>query len=198
MQATTNEQANRPLTHEERYARYGGWLQTHTGKTFFFGDMQPEDICIEDIAHALSNSCRFAGHCDHFYSIAQHCVHVADILEPFGRIVQLAGLLHDGTEAYLGDVTRPLKQLLPAYKEMENRLEEIIEQKFGVLIASDPRIKWADNVALMTEARDLLGPQAAGWGVNEVPASFRITPWTPTEAKRQFLSFFNQLDVIDV
>lgn len=195
---TTNEQTNRPLTHEERYARFGGWLQTHSGKTFFFGDIQPEDICIDDIAHGLGNFCRFVGQSNEFYSVAQHSCIVADLLAQFGSACQLSGLLHDATEAYLGDLSRPLKQMLPAYKAIEHKLEAVIEQKYGVLISADPRIKWADNVALMTEARDLLGPQAQGWGVREEPAPFTIHPWTPRESRIRFMDYFNKLNVIDV
>lgn len=159
--------------------------------------MQPEDICIEDIAHALSNFCRFAGHCNEFYSVAQHSVFVSQLLSQFGPRLALAGLLHDATEAYMGDVTRPLKQILPQYKEMENRLSDIIGAKFGVDL-NDPRVKWADNVALMTEARDLLGPKAASWGVNVQPVPIKVIAMTPRQAKGQFMSCWDALTCIDV
>lgn len=187
------------MSHEERYARYGGWLQTHAGKTFFFGDIQPEDICIEDIAHALSNYCRFAGHCDEFYSVAQHCCFVADLLRDCGRECQLAGLLHDSTEAYLGDVTRPLKRMLPEYQAIELKLEEILQLKFGVNWLNDPRVKIADNIALMTEARDLLGEKPQSWGYAGVePSPIRITAWAPRVAKQRFTEYYNRLTVVDV
>lgn len=165
------------------------WSQTSSGKQFFPLKPDPEAICIQDIAHALSNLCRFGGHVKEFYSVAQHSIIVASLLPPE---LQLAGLLHDATEAYLVDIPRPLKIALPEYKVIEERLAEVIEAKYGVSF-EDPRIKHADNVALMTEARDLLGPTPAQWGVNVQPSAIEITPMSPYEARTRFLHLFFEL-----
>jgi hypothetical protein len=167
----------------------GDWMQTGSGRRFYPLDPRPDDIDIEDIAHALSNLCRFAGHCRLFYSVAQHCVIVSNLLPPR---LKLAGLLHDATEAYLVDVPRPLKVALPGYKEIEHRLEAVIAEKFGVDF-SDPRIKRADNIALMTEARDLLGRTPADWGVDEIPAKIVVHPESPPIAQLMFMQAFNNL-----
>jgi hypothetical protein len=165
------------------------WSQTNSGKQFFPLKPDADAICIQDIAHALSNLCRFGGHVKEFYSVAQHSIIVASLLP---SELQLAGLLHDATEAYLVDVPRPLKIALPEYKAIEERLAKVIEAKYGVSF-ENPAIKQADNIALMTEARDLLGPTPAQWGVNIPPAAMTITPMSPRVARERFLHLFFDL-----
>ena len=87
-----------------------GWVQTVTGKAFYPLKPDPSLISIEDIAWALSMQCRFAGHVLHFYSVAEHCVYISNSVPMEDA---LWGLLHDATEAYLTDVPRPLKPLMP-------------------------------------------------------------------------------------
>lgn len=82
------------------------WIQTFSGRQFFPLEPRVEDVCIEDIAHGLSNLCRYAGHCECFYSVAQHCLLVSRVVP---REHALRGLLHDASEAYLIDVPRPIK-----------------------------------------------------------------------------------------
>lgn len=110
------------------------WLRTFTGKRFDPLVPRYEDICIEDIAHSLSNMCRFAGHTSRFYGVAQHSVYVSAIMGGYGmdRRAQLVGLLHDASEAYLVDVPRPVK-ITPQfefYRSLEHHLEEMIYAKF--------------------------------------------------------------------
>lgn len=108
----------------------GDWIQTFTGKKFYPLSPQIEDICIEDIAHALSNVCRYAGHCRDFYSVAQHCVMVSDWMPS----MKLEGLMHDASEAYLGDISRPLKHsdAMSGYREAEHRMEAVINAAFDL------------------------------------------------------------------
>src|SRR5579885_2784587 len=88
--------------------RHGDWIQTYCGVAFYPLDPRPEEILIEDIAHALSMLCRFTGHVKRFYSVAQHCVYVSHRCDPKDA---LWGLLHDAAEAYLNDISRPVKSL---------------------------------------------------------------------------------------
>jgi len=90
------------------------WILTNSARPFDLLNPRAEDILTTDLAHALSLVCRFNGHCAHHYSVAQHSLLVAYIIEKEGGTPeeQLAGLLHDGTEAYISDLTRPLKLLL--------------------------------------------------------------------------------------
>jgi hypothetical protein len=93
---------------------------------------KPELIDIADIAHSLSMLCRANGHFQSFYSVGQHCINCANeaIARGYSRRVQLACLLHDASEAYLSDVTRPVKQELPMYKQIEEPLQALIWEKY--------------------------------------------------------------------
>jgi hypothetical protein len=90
------------------------WILTNSARAFDLLNPRAENVITTDLAHALSMVCRFNGHCAHHYSVAQHSLLVAHIIEREGGTPeqQLAGLLHDGTEAYISDLTRPLKLLL--------------------------------------------------------------------------------------
>lgn len=175
--------------------RKGDWMQTRSSRMFYPLDPRPEDIVIEDIAHALSQLCRFGGHTNEFYSVAQHCVHVAELLP---HHLKLSGLLHDATEAYLVDVPRPLKNAISGYKTIEARLAEVIEAKFTPHVLEPLQfehgaVKAADNVMLVTEARDLLNARPAPWDASLEsiePDPTPITPWDPVVAERKFMNAF--------
>ena len=105
---------------------------TYTGIQMNPLQPKPEQIEIRDIAHALSLICRGGGHVKHFYSVAQHCLACAEEARVRGYSVrvQLGNLLHDGSEAYIADVTRPVKQQMPQYYEIEGPLQAVIWEKF--------------------------------------------------------------------
>ena len=169
-------------------------IVTHSGKYFNFLEPIPDMICIEDIAHALSHLCRFTGHTAQFYSVAQHSVLVSEILPPN---LQLAGLLHDATEAYIGDVSRPLKMLLPQYREIEHRVWLAIAAKFDLPVDLPKPIKDADNTLLLTEKRDLLAYSRHGefweWAKDINPLPSTIQRWPSWMAKKVFLERFHAL-----
>lgn len=181
------------------------WMQTHSGKKFYPSDIRPADICIEDIAHALSNICRFGGHCREFYSVAQHSVHVAEVARAkyysppvcMSRWALKQALLHDAAEAYLGDCVTPLKHSPwgTNYSELENKAMKAIWSKFGLdgFTGFEDRIKPCDRIMLVTEARDLLGSPAWMKNYNVEPLKKRIKPWSPALAKKKFLFWFNEL-----
>jgi uncharacterized protein len=92
--------------------RNGAWIQTVTGKQFWPMDAQPEEVDIEDIAHALSLPCRFNGHCKQFYSVAEHSIHVSRVVSNENAA---RGLLHDAAEAYLSYIPQPVKRELTLF-----------------------------------------------------------------------------------
>jgi hypothetical protein len=139
------------------------WIQTYSGGQFWPLDPRAEEVEIADIAHALSNMCRFTGHVKEFYSVAQHSVLVAELVPTEHK---LWALLHDASEAYLHDLPRPLKRSQPfgaLYKGHEARLMEVICEKFGLPAEEPPCVKDADTRLLMTERRDLMGREVEPW-----------------------------------
>jgi len=156
-------------------------MQVYSGGLFHPLDPRREEIFLQDIMHALSNLCRFGGHVPKFYSVAQHSILVSQVVPPeFAR----EGLLHDAAEAYLGDLIRPLKHVLPAYTEAEERMQAVIADRFGLLYPFPPEVGEGDNVVLATEKRDLL--PAADWGWMPEPLEEVIRPMTPNEAGLAF------------
>lgn len=132
-----------------------GTIRVRSGRYVELLDPKPDEIALEDIAHALAYICRFGGHTASFYSVAEHSLFVSAMLHrQFGDPrLTLAGLLHDATEAYLGDMVRPLKRQLPAYKEAEDRMADVIAQHFGIdgALFHHPLVREADEQALVFE-----------------------------------------------
>jgi len=125
-------------------------IRTNSGVMIDILHPDPLMMCIEDIAHSLSHQCRFNGHTDKLYSVAQHCVVMATLPQTPGRL-RMTALLHDAAEAYLGDVVSPLKQLLPQYKEIEDNMNYIIAEAFGLQYPFDPIINELDRFMLEEE-----------------------------------------------
>lgn len=161
------------------------WFTTSAGVHFYPVAPLPTEVHLRDIAHHLSNLCRFNGATREFYSVAQHSVLVARQLPPE---LQRWGLLHDASEAYVGDMVRPLKYQLPEYRLVELRVMHAIAERFGLTWPEPPEVKLADNLVLNVERCDLLdhGADWPGWDrrPGEVPT---IQPWAPREAKARFL-----------
>jgi hypothetical protein len=174
-----------PLTE----TRVGGWIQTYTGVAFYPFDPRPSEIHIYDIAHALSMQCRFTGHVKEFYSVAQHSVLVA-LHCP--REDRLWALLHDATEAYLVDVARPVKQhaVMEPYRTIENDLERMICQRFGLPLEKPSSVHIADKRMLATEKRDLMGTEPMDWEWPYDAFPYKIRAWTPKEAEEIFLTMY--------
>jgi hypothetical protein len=125
-----------------------------TRSSQYFDYLRPHDYDyqIEEIAHALSNLCRFTGHGNKFYSVAEHSVLVSNIVpEEFA----LEALLHDATEAFVGDVASPLKALLPDYKVIEKNIYKCIANTFGIPMVMSKEVHEADNLAYWIERSQL-------------------------------------------
>ena len=163
------------------------WIQTFSGRKFEPLAPVVDSIDIVDIAHALSQLCRFNGHCRVFYSVAEHCVRAAQIVAPELR---LWALLHDAAEAYLADLPRPLKHQLAEYQVHEDRLLQCIAQRFDLPWPIPAAVFDADDQMLATEARDLMAPPAAPWGLTASPLDEKIVPWTSLKAERAYLEAF--------
>lgn len=165
-------------------------MQTFTGRQFWPMDPRPEEVFLEDMAHALALQNRFAGHTRVPYSVGEHSIRVCN--EVYTRtkdpVLALCGLLHDGSEAYCVDVPTPLKPYLTGYKEIEARVMEAIRGRFSLPeeFWHHPEVKRADMVLLLTEARDLLCPPPVPWdGYDDVQAQEHILvpmSWSQVEA----------------
>lgn len=179
--------------------RSGPFIRTYTGGKFYFNDVRPEDINIEDIAHALSLNSRFTGHCKRHLSVAEHSLNVSTALA--GQSCELAGLLHDSSEAFLSDVARPLKhseQFRP-YRELEAQIEKVIEARFGFSGFDHAAVKSADNLMLGVEAFVLMGVRPGEeWDWALLPAMkhplWEDMKWSlehpPKDVKQDFLDYF--------
>lgn len=172
--------------------RGAGWIQTFGGKRFDLLNPRAEDIEIEDIGRALSRICRYTGHSKQFFSVAQHSVLVSVVVD---KPYQLHALLHDATEAYIGDISSPLKKLIPGIKEIEARIEGVIAQKFGLSLPPPEAVVEADLRMLSTEKSDVMGKEPCAWG--DLPEPYKhvyITRcWLPDEAFRMFMLRYRSL-----
>ena len=169
------------------------WITTQPGEHFDFDILSPNDIDIEDIACALSNICRFNGHVQDFYSVAQHSVYVSYLVPPE---FALEALLHDAAEAYCSEINSQLKQLLPDYRSVIKAVEAVIAAKFGLPASMSAAVKYADLVMLATERRELDLDDGKHWpmldGI-EADTSFLIAPLNPRQARVLFLQRLNDL-----
>lgn len=166
------------------------WIQTYTGRKFDPLAPDPEQIVIEDIAHALSNQCRFAGHTKRFYSVAEHSIEVGMLCSAASK---LWGLLHDASEAYLVDLPRPLKRCndLSNYSKIEARVMEAVCERFGLSMPEPADVAESDNIMLATEASQLMiWPPPFEWEPLPLPMTFELECLIPAHAERRFLEQF--------
>ena len=178
------------------------FIETFTGVRF--QPLKPNfaDIRIEDIAHALSNQCRFSGHVRHFYGVAEHSVRVSRLLTGLGAGVELWGLLHDASEAYLVDLPTPLKSqstIGDGYRVAERRLMRAVAKRFGLIGHEPGAVRVADAKLLATEVRDLMFAKPEHWSDGKLPyppLGPRIVPWSPKTAEDEFLRRYAELEPV--
>lgn len=168
------------------------WIQTYSGRRFNPTNPVSNAIVIQDIAQALSMQCRFSGHVNGFYSVAQHSVGVSYLCNSEDA---LWGLLHDAAEAYLVDIPSPLKRSehFASYRDFEIKMQAAVCTRFELENKEPASVKLADQIMLATEARDLMSPLRSDWIQVCDPAPFKIDPLLPHEAKTLFLKRFFQL-----
>lgn len=152
-------------------------VETYSGIPFDLLNPRPEDVRLEDIAHGLANICRFNGHTHRFYSVAEHTVRMVRECSSDDVIIHV--LLHDAAEAYIGDISRPMRSALgSAVLPIEMNILKAIYTAFGVQwptteIAKEVRM--LDLRMLATEKRDLMSDRNEWVALNEIePFSFNV------------------------
>ncbi|MDO4260804.1 MAG: HD domain-containing protein [Eubacteriales bacterium] len=173
------------------------YITTFSKTHFTPTDPKPEDIHIEDIAHALSMMARANGHFPEFYSVGQHSVSCCEEAAARGytKRVQLACLLHDASEAYLADITRPVKRCLPKYKAIEQVLQDRIFRKYLGEVSEEETRLWRrlDDVMLFHEFEHFMGERL--WESEE---PLQSSPCYETEGfkrtEERFLAWFRKLE----
>lgn len=182
-------------------------FRTHSGHMLSFDRPQDATIDIEDVAHHLARVCRFGGAVDEYYSVASHCTYISRELERAGYSPYLAaaGLLHDSTEAYLGDMVSGLKRLIPQYREIEDAWEARIQDHFGVYWKEGrvrQIVKDADLRARLAEVRDLFRDvpyareQLLGGEGDRKPYATAVVTQSPDEAEWAWLTRARELGLV--
>lgn len=188
-----------PITeHFDLSKRERGWMGTSTGRKFFPLDPRAEDIDIRDIARGLSMTCRYAGQVKRFYSVAEHVYHVScHVPRQFAR----EGLLHDSSEAYIGDMIRPLKHQpeMQEFRSAEAKIEHAVAARFGLDVGETAHaaVKAVDNAILVDEIKALSAcPEyyLVSPGLGDVePLGIELSCWSPTQAEKMFLYHYEEL-----
>lgn len=167
------------------------WMTTYTGKSFNYHQFDPANVCIADIAHALSMQCRFNGHTKKFYSVAEHSMWMSFMVP---EELEVWALFHDAAEAYISDLPRPLKQLLPEYRMIEMQVEEAIITRLGltkhISHKIETQVKRADLRMLATEREQLLLPSSDVWSCLHGTESYKLqlSCLSPEAAEAGFLA----------
>jgi hypothetical protein len=166
------------------HASNDGVFNAASGVLIDINNPTPEMICIDDIATALSKICRFGGHSNDFYSVAQHSVVVANLAPEY---LCREALLHDATEAYLGDVIKPLKNILgSAYEDIEARFMDVICTKFKLSALRLLEVKKYDKEALSIEHAYYIKGDVIEWISKMNDINLNAESWNPVEAKQNF------------
>lgn len=181
------------------------WIQSYTGRQVTPLTITPDQICLEDIAHALSNKSRYTGHCPRFYSVAEHSVKGARLFAQQGRPdLALAFLFHDAAEAYLPDIAGPIKGFFRVehpepfhepltFDELEGYVLRQVARALALTDAAsfdDPAIRTMDLNVLLAERDALFPQQPEDWKVPGTPAPVKIENWAPAKAESEFLNTF--------
>jgi uncharacterized protein len=177
------------------YGRTGPFITLHSGGRYYPLDFRIEDIDIHDIAYGLSATMRFGGHADPMYSVAEHSIHVASLLK--GTEHEAWGLLHDASEAYLGDIPYPIKSLpeMSGYRDREENVQRLIAHRFELVWPIPEEVHRADRQMLVTEMQHLFKkvPPLSPIYHDIPPANIKPIGMVGTAAARGFNQYFNAL-----
>ena len=173
-------------------------IVTNSGQYLDLLDPDPEAIFITDIAHSLANINRFNGHTDKPYSVGQHSIYCSRIVSDRHA---LQALLHDSTEAYMGDMVSPLKSVMQVFRAIEDKLWTVIASKFGVPSVLQDEVKWADEASYCMERRKLIRARGQQFDPDyerfvdvQLPVQPLPVTLTPEETASVFLERFQELD----
>ena len=178
-----------------------GHILLSSGEQFNLLKPDPDMITIEVVASALSKLCRYNGHVKRFYSVAEHCCLVSVLAPQAGdghAGYALDGLLHDATEAFVGDMVSPLKRMVPKYQKIEAKIERAIDKAFGTALATHAAapVKAADLEAFAFEVRSLMPGGLTSYPEAPTPRR-RASPWKlgwdPERAEEEFLARYEEL-----
>lgn len=175
-------------------SKYKKWITTYTNKEVSLDDLRPEDFDIEDVAHALSLTCRFGGHSKEFYSVSQHSCYCADLVPDS---IKLKALLHDAHEAYVTDVPWPFKEWISGIEEAQDAIDEVMLPKWGLDVGKPGWLKKIDIEVGLAEAKVLMPegsyrsfiPYREGYRPTDIPLKSEGC-WRPDMAEARFLKLF--------
>lgn len=181
---------------------------SYSGGMVNLSDLKPEDVKLMDIAHSLSNACRYNGHCSRFYSVAEHSVRLAryamlNLKTEDNYHIEMAKylLMHDATETYVGDMIFHLKDRIPAFGTFEDSIAEVIHIRFDLPDMDNDmtaHAKHLDRAVCFDEMYILFGRIDPWFYENQVEPlgleKLLLSPddrfgWTPEQAKEKFLAF---------
>jgi hypothetical protein len=192
-----------PETPERIERTEDNFIRTFTGGKFWPLNPRAVDVRIEDVAHSLSQLCRFTGHTRLPYSVAEHSVRVSWLVaahmlnaKVYAEAIPAAlwGLLHDASEAYLTDLPSPLKRsphLGPLYRGYESLVMEAVIERFALLPKEPVLVKACDRIMLATEERDLMKNSTSEEGIERLPET--LAPWSADKAEHAFLRRYEDL-----
>lgn len=168
-----------------RIAVYGGG---------YFNLLEPETtpVSIEAIANGLGNTCRFAGQCEGYYSVAEHSVWASYMVAPG---FEYEALMHDSSEGLIHDITKPLKLTLSDYQKVEQRVETAFAAQYGFTVPMPDPVRTVDLRMLATEQMQIMG-HTEEWLLAEGHKPFddlQIRRFTPAYAKKLFLERYHEL-----
>ncbi len=187
------------MTGDETYQVEEGWIGLYGGGAIHFAAPEQDEIVLEDIAHSLSQLCRFNGHTRRLYSVAEHACLLSDWVMGHGATPMdgLTALHHDDAEYVTGDMARPLKVTMPQFKAAEAVLDEAIARKFGTEYPLPKWLKAIDSRIIRDEKLGVMLPTPMDWGVNDLEPLgvefWHVLGRFPRVAKRRYLERHHRL-----
>lgn len=170
-------------------------ISTYDGDFFDFENPASFDFKIETIAHALSNICRYGGHSNRFYSVAEHSVLVSRVVP---LELAMVGLLHDASEAFVGDMPSPLKAMCPEYRAIEDRVQEAIAARYNLQYPFPLEIKFADKSVYKAERLQITNVADEVWHTDIPAADVIVTGLNPKKACALFMARYRELSQLEL